>query len=507
MLDRRRFLSLSTLAASAGAVGCAHTRTADPAATRAELPAPRPARLGDGAPRRIIHVVADGMSHGTLSCADQLSRHERNRPLTWINLLQQPDVHTAFMDMRSLDSIVTDSAAASSSWGCGRRVRNGTLNVTSKGRPLLPLMHLFRQAGWKRGLVTTTEVTHATPAGFTVCVDSRGDGAEIAHQYLTRRLDLLLGGAQDHFDPAKRKDKRNLFAEFAWEGYYLAKSRDELQAAPTDQPWLGTFATGHLPYTLDTRSDPQAQKKIPTLAEMVDLALRKLGRHEHFLLQIEGGRVDHGAHNNDAAATLREMIALDEAIDLVVDFQRRHPETLVVMTTDHGTANLGLNGMGDNYRDSPKRFRSLAGIKASFPVILDRLKKSKSEKDSAAILTELTGYKIDARKLTRFLPFVAGKGNPLFDGMKSDTAGLGQLLANHTGISFTSGAHTSDYVPLVAWGPGASRFRGLIRNTDVFEAYTDFASIDYRNPEEPQLADATPPRPIAPENVRDYARV
>jgi alkaline phosphatase len=501
MLHRRRFLELSTLAASAGAAGCAHSR---PLAQAQPAPAPTgtPARLGDGAPRRIIHVVADGMSQGTLSCADQLSRHERGRPLTWIDLLNRPDTRTALMDMRSLDSIVTDSAAASSSWGCGRRVRNGTLNVSSKGRPLLPLMHLFGQAGWKRGLVTTTEITHATPAGFTVCVDSRSDGPEIASHYLTRRLDLLLGGGQEHFDAAKRKDKRNLFAEFQWEGYYVAKTRDEILRAPMDQPWLGTLSASHLPYTLDRRSDPKIEKAVPTLAELVDLALGKLGRHENFLLQVEGGRVDHGAHNNDAAAALREMIALDEAIDRIVEFQRIHPETLVLMTTDHGTANLGLNGMGDNYRDSSKRFRSLAGIKASFPVILKRLKDAKSETQSAAILTELTGYKIDAKKLTQFLPFVAGKGAPLFDGLKSDTSGLGQLLANHTGISFTSGSHTSDYVPVVSFGPGSQRFRGLLRNTDLFEAYTDFASIDYRNPDEPQLAEGR----LTPGPSEDTAR-
>ncbi len=500
MLNRRRFLGVSTLAASAGITAGTQAQVARPAAST-------PTRLGEGAPRRIIHVVADGMSHGTLCCADQFSRIERGKPLTWTRLLNEPGTHSAFMDMRSLDSMVTDSAAASSSWGCGRRVRNGTLNVSSKGKPLQPLMQLFGQAGWKRGLVTTTEITHATPAGFTVSVDSRSQGSDIAVLYLARRLDVFLGGGQNHFDPAKRKDKRNLYSEFLCDGYYVAKTREDLAHAPLDQPWLGTFSGGHLPYTLDRRADANLLKTVPSLAEMVDRALAKLGRHDRFLLQVEGGRVDHGAHNNDAAAALREQVALDEAIDRIVAFQEMHPGTLVVLTTDHGTGNPGLNGMGSDYKDSPKLFRHLSDHKASFSTILGKLKKASSITESGRVLAEYTGYKADERKLLRFLPFLSGKGSPLFDGLKSETSGLGQLLANHTGVSFTSGQHTSDYVSLLAFGPGSDRFRGLIRNTDVFETYTDLAGIDFRNPEEPLLAEAASIQGLSTreENVGEYA--
>lgn len=501
-MNRRRFLGTSTLAASLGGTGCATSR---PQGTTPAKASSLPASLGEGAPRRIIHVVSDGMSHGTLTCADHLSHVVRGRGLAWFELFNRPEARTGLMDVRSLDSIVTDSAASSSAWGCGSRVRNGTLNVDSKGRPLPPLMQLFGEAGWGRGLVTTTEITHATPAGFTVCVGSRASGTEIAEHYLTRRLDVLLGGARDHFDPSKRKDKRNLWSEFRWEGYQVLQNRDDLQAASTRQPWVGTFASGHLPYTLDRMADPKLQKEVPTLAEMVGRALDHLGNRDRFLLQVEGGRVDHGAHNADAASALREQIALDEALDLILAFQAEHPETLVVLTTDHGNANLGLNGMGSDYRDSTRLFRNLADIKASFPVILRKLKAAKSEREAREGLAELTGYKARESKIAQLLPFVNGKGSTLYDLMKSDVAALGQLLANHTGVGFTGTAHTSDYVPVLAIGPGADRFRGLIRNTDIFRHYTDLAGIDYRNPQEPLMAGgAAPDRPRG-ENIAEYA--
>lgn len=505
MLNRRRFLQVSTAAASTGGVFASSSASARPSRSQRQL-TPSPARLGAGAPRRIIHLVADGMSLGTLSCADQLSRLERNRGLAWIELFNRPEAVTALMDMRSLDSLVTDSAAASSSWGSGSRVKNGVLNVNSTGHALIPLMALFGQAGWKRGLVTTTEITHATPAGFTVAISDRGLGEDIADQYLGRRLDLYLGGAQDHFSPAKRKDKRDLWAEFAWAGYRVLRSRSDLEKAPTDQPWLGTFTASHLPFTLDRNHDPELQKTVPTLAEMTARALEKLESAEHFILQVEGGRVDHACHNNDAAGALRDLIAHDEAIEVALRFRERHPDTLVVMTTDHGNANLGLNGTGTSYRDSSKHFKRLGEIRATFPTILKQLKAAKTESESARILQETTGYKVDAKKLTQFLPFVAGKGSALYDPMNSDVAGLGQLLANHLGIGFTGTTHTSDYVPLVALGPGADRFRGMIRNTDVFRNYTDLAAIDYRNPQEPLLAGLTVSLPGPVEDCDAYAR-
>ncbi|MCC6235565.1 MAG: alkaline phosphatase [Verrucomicrobiales bacterium] len=489
MLDRRRFLQASSLATSSVVAGC----TASGASARHSTPkeASRAARLGPGTPRRIIHLVADGMSLGTLSCADQLSLLERKRHLTWINLWSRPDAHTALMDMRSLDSLVTDSAAAASSWGSGCRVKNGTVNVSSKGHKLTPLLSLFGQAGWKRGLVTTTEITHATPAGFTVSVDSRGEQEKIADQYLERRVEVLLGGARDHFDPAKRKDKRDLWAAFAAAGYQVAKTRADLLNASSDLPLLGTFTGGHLPYTLDHQRDRTLRETVPTLPEMAAAALRRLEPHDRFILQIEAGRVDHACHNNDAAGALRDQLTADETLDLVLDFQGRHPETLVIVTTDHGNANLGLNGMGTSYRDSSKAFDRVANVRASFPEILKKLKEATTEKAATAILAETTGYKVDPKKLVQFLPFLSGKGSALFDQMNSDVAALGQLLANHLGVGFVGTTHTSDYVPLIAVGPGSDRFRGMIRNTDVFTNYTSLAAIDFRNPQEPLLAEVT----------------
>ena len=489
-------------------------------------------------------MVADGTSMGTLTGGDYLSHHLRQRGLTWLALCQRPEAHCGLMNMRSLSSMVTDSSAASSSWGSGSRVVNGVVNLLPSGRNLTPLYTLFGQLGWKRGLVTTTEITHATPAGFAASVDSRDSGLMIAAQYLQGQVDVLLGGGRKFFDSRHRTDKRNLKAEFTAHGYQVLETADALANARTSQRWLGTFADSHLPYTIDQLADPKLQALVPTLPMMTRRALEWLGRHEHFILQIEGGRVDHGAHNCDAPAALRELLRFDEALDLVLEFQRQRPDTLVVVTTDHGTGNMGINASGTGYAQSSTSFRKTADVKASFVEIMRQLRRQPpsvisaviededapppaaavvvkapaakkkptaappvhvpSVKEIQTIMLETTGYKVSDRRAGWFRPFLEKKGTTVYETMNSEMVQLGQLLANHISVGWTSGAHTADYVPVTAAGPGAERFAGFLQNTDVFRHYTDLAGIDFRNPAAPMTAALSRQR-SSEENVAEYA--
>src|SRR5690606_27409242 len=129
---------------------------------------------------------------------------------------------------------------------------------------LTPLYKLFAQAGWKTGLVTTAEITHATPAGFATALKSRGDSNAIAAQYFDRKVDVLLGGGTPFFRKSKRSDKRDLRAEFAAAGYSVVHNKKALAEAPIDKPILGTFADGHLPYTVDHIASEKHRNNVPT---------------------------------------------------------------------------------------------------------------------------------------------------------------------------------------------------------------------------------------------------
>jgi alkaline phosphatase len=549
MLSRRSFLSRATVgAASATVIGAPHiARSADQLLTQ---PGQKPGK--------IIHIVSDGMSIGTLSCSDLFSQAHRDRGLSWVKLLSDPRARVGLMNTRSLNSFVTDSAAASSSWGSGSRVTNGALNILPDGRLLTPIYELFGQHQWKRGLVTTAEITHATPAGFAAATKSRDNADIIAAQYLDRKIEILLGGGKPFFSKSKRKDKRDLRNDYATAGYTVVQDLPGLEKARTDTPLLGLFADSHLPYTVDQLSDYKLRASTPTLAQMTRAALTRLEQHDHFILQVEGARVDHAAHNSDAAAAIRDQVALDEAIDLCLDFQKAHPDTLIVITTDHGNSNLGLNGMGGGYRQTPQRFKAIADIKASYPEILKRIQKAgqklkvppttadaedkmdipdpmakvippgdkgkdeepkvNSGSDTVSIyqvepkaiidiIADTTGYKMSARRAALFSKVLSGEYQALYDQMNSTVSQLGQVMANRLGVGWTGNTHTADLVQLVAIGPGSEKFTGVIQNTDIFKHYTRLAGIDYKNPSASLLAAADVEDHHDVEGIAQYALV
>ena len=108
------------------------------------------------------------------------------------------------------------------------------------------------------------------------------------------------------------------------------------------------------------------------------------------------------------------------------------------------------------------------------------------------MVAERTGYKVPDRKAAFLASFFAKQGLSLYEGMNSATLQMGQLMANYYGVGWTGGEHTADFVPLLALGPGAERFRGFIENTDVFHHYLGLAGIDFRNPAAPLLAEGGP---------------
>lgn len=458
-------------------------------------------------PRRIIMLVSDGMSIGTFTAADHFSTLTRGRPTTWMQLLNQPETSQGLMNMRALNAIVPDSAAAASKWGSGSLVVNGAVNHLPDGTGLKTLCDVLGSTGWQRGLVTTTEITHATPAGFAASVSSRDLGETIAEQYLASRVDVLLGGGSDKFDSAKRKDKRDLFADFTKEGYAILRNADELNGAAPDKRWLGVFSPSHIPYVIDQQNDAEHQRKVPTLAAMTRRALERLANADRFFLLVEGGRVDQACHNCDIAAALREQIAFDETIDVALEFQRTHPDTLIVLATDHGCGNPAVNAIGGAYARSSPLFKNVAEIKCSVATILRQLGNEPTVARIQSVFREATGgYEVSERRAALLATFLANKGSVLYDVMNSAVVQIGQLLANHLAVGWTGSTHSADYVLVTARGPGAEHFRGFTNGTQVFDRYLAFAGVDFRNPQLP-ITDGLAFRNAAIEDTEEYQRL
>ncbi len=426
-----------------------------------------------------------------MALADLVKQEEKGEKTHWIKLYESDkDYHRGLMDMASLNSVVTGSASAASSWGSGYRINNGAVNWGPNNEQYKTICEIFRDAGKGTGLVTTTRITHATPAGFGINMPARGMEDEIAAQYSERDFDVLMGGGDRHFSPDKRDDGRDIYSVFEDKNYTIVKDKNELFQASKEGQLLGIFYDSHLPYTVDHRTLPDLQESVPTLSEMTTEALERLDQNSNgFILQIEGGRVDHAAHGNDAAGLIYDQIAFDDAIKEVMDFTEGRDDTLVIITTDHGNANPGLSGLGSGYGDSPKMLRTILDYRHSFEWIYGELDfhwSADSVGDHITVnkVREVVEYAANTKihEDEAIMAFKAFKGEfrAPFRNRQGTEGVLSGILANYNGVSFISTSHTADYVEIAAWGPGSERIPTFVRNTALFDLMVDMADVrDY----------------------------
>lgn len=433
-----------------------------------------------GKAKYIIFMVSDGMSHGTLQMADLMSRRQYGRASKWIELYEQRAVTRGLMDMTTGNSSVPDSAAAASSWGCGQRITNGNINMDDDGNAFEPLLPIFKRNGRKTALVTSAEVTHATPAGFSANVARRGMQDEIADQYLEREFDVILGGGSRHFDAGVREDGRDLFAGFAEKGYKVARTKNELGQPNGFQRTFGVFTERHLPYQLDHDNTPDLVRDVPTLAELSKYALDTLeASGDGFIMQIEGARVDHAAHSMDAAGLIYDQIAFDDALRVAWDFYMQHPnETLIVFTTDHGNANPSLNAAGSGYNDSDLFFDRIQTFTYTNNWIMSGLNESSSVSEIIARVGTATGLDFTRDHARMLQQALRGEFQAAYAMKARPMNVLGDLMSNYTSVAFTGSVHTADYVELAAAGPGSQTLGPITRNTDWFGLMLEAAGIE-----------------------------
>ena len=418
-------------------------------------------------PKNIIFLVSDGMSNGTLTMADMYKREVYGKGTNWLNLYRENKVRRGLMDMASASSLVTDSAAASSSWGGGHRIKNGRINVGNDNEFYTPIWKKFKNAGKKAGCVTTVPITHATPAGFLANSKSRKDQAGIAETYLSEGYDVLMGGGHEYFCAEDRKDGKNMYAAFANKGYDVIKTRQEMFRLANNKPILGVFSKDGLPYTLDQNNSAELQNNIPTLAEMTKTAIDHMkGHHNGFVLQVEGGKVDWAAHANCVGGLVYDQIAFDEAVGVALDFADSNGETLVVITTDHGNSNPGLlygNEANENFLNL-KNFKQtnewiLNGFDADFNVkqVIERIEYANgfaiSREDAVEILSYYNGLEKSDDGLYNYnhLPYKL----------------LSDIQKKHTNVGWIGDNHSADYVELAMYGPGSNGLLPFIKNTDL----------------------------------------
>ena len=314
----RRAAAVPALAAAvlAVALGCAAASRPAPAPTAA-------AAASAVRPRAVVLFIGDGMGFPQLAVTRDLLYGKGERLA-----LERGLPVTGIVSTWSASNFVTDSGAAATALGCGVKTDNREVGRDPGERPLRCIAEVARAHGWRIGYVTTTRITHATPAAFYAHGQRYDDEAGFAPQLLAQAPDLALGGGAGLFLPASaggdRKDGRDLLAAARQAGYTVWTQAAEV-AAPPPARLLGLFARDHLPFELDREGLPEAERP-PSLAALTRLALDVLGREDGgFFLMVEGGRIDHAAHGFDPAGTAAETRAFDRAVEEALAFQRAAP--------------------------------------------------------------------------------------------------------------------------------------------------------------------------------------
>ncbi|MFT2010528.1 alkaline phosphatase [Pontibacter sp. 13R65] len=428
-----------------------------------------------GKAKNIIFLVSDGMSTGTLNMAELLLQRKEGKGTRWLQLYRENKGRRALMDTASADSLVTDSAAASASWGGGMRVNNGSLNIGPKGERPQPILQKFKAAGKAVGCVTTVPITHATPAGFCVNNASRNAQPEIAHDYLKLQFDVMMGGGLEYFSKEKRDDKQDLLQAFRSKAFDVVTNRKEMLQLKGKKPVLGVFHENGLPYALDRANDKQLQEQTPSLAEMTKSAISILKQNNKgFVLQVEAGKVDWAAHANDVGGLLYDQLAFDEAVSIALDFAEQDKETLVIITTDHGNANPGLI----KGSDVNKHFDNIQFFRHTNEWVLQQIKDLKTPASVREVVAESQGitFKIEEAKLL-FDHFNSENDVDIYNPRKLPYKLYADLQRPYTNVGWAGMDHSADFVELVMYGPGSELLPPFVQNYELHNFMLKAASM------------------------------
>ena len=288
-----------------------------------------------GKPKNIILLIGDGM--GVTQVFSGITANGGA-----LNLMNMKQI--GFSKTQSADKYITDSAAGGTALACGVKTYNGAIGVDKDGNKATSILELGEQNGKATGLVSTSAITHATPASFIAHVASRSSYEDIALDFLKTEVDVFIGGGMKHF--SDRQDGKNLIAELEAKNYRVFNNLEEAASVNS-----GNLAVLTAPEHNDVAT--KRQLKLDLATEKAITVLDNNKGKKGFFLMVEGSQIDWGGHQNDAGYVVTEMLDFDRAIAKALEFAVKDRNTLVIVTADHETGGMSLVG-GDIKKGSVK---------------------------------------------------------------------------------------------------------------------------------------------------------
>ncbi len=280
-------------------------------------------------PKNIVLMIGDGMGVTQITAGLYTNRNKLN-----LEQFKVIGLHKSYAS----NNLVTDSAAGATAFSCGIKTYNGAIAVDTDTMPVETILEMAEKNGLATGLVSTSTITHATPASFICHRKVRKMHQENAADFLKTDIDLFVGGGKDHFE--KREDGRNISEELKKKGYVVSDFFQETISKVNMDP-ASPFAF----FTANT--DPvtvaEGRNYLPSISKKSVEFLKERGKEKGFFLMIEGSQIDWGGHANESSYIITEMHDFDKAVGKVLDFAKADGETLVIVTADHETGGYSIN--------------------------------------------------------------------------------------------------------------------------------------------------------------------
>ena len=454
------------------------------------------ASVETAAPKYVFMFIGDGMSSPQTNAAQVYNGDNTSGVIELEELTFTQFPVAGLQYTQDSTSFCPDSASTATSLSSGFKTHSGVIGMgvdkVTAGETIAEKVK--EQLGWKVGIISSVTLNHATPAAYYAHIASRNDYYEIGLQMADSGFDYFAGGS------LLENDDEALYQALEDAGYTVTDDRDTILSLNADSGKVYAVSPnlqddGAMRYQIDMEDEDI------TLAQFVKKGIDVLYNETGFFMMVESGKVDWAGHANDAVANMSETMALDEAVQVALDFAFQHPdETLIVVTGDHETGGMTIGYAATGYNTA---FDILREQKMSY-VAFDELIAQETEAGTLSF-ERLMALVEDAFGLTapgtqNDVPALvmndyeyaklqkayddAMTGNTdgyeesfLYGGYNPISVTLTHIINNKAGIGWTSYAHTGLSVPVYAYGEGAEAFIGAYDNTEVAHKLFDLCNV------------------------------
>lgn len=436
------------------------------------LPGAAFAKEDYGTAKNVIMMIPDGMSVEAATTGRWLKDdYKLSFDFMATGLVRTNNSNTPIADSAPAATAMATGVKTESPFIATRPTEGGmpgaeSFDASKKKFPLATVLEGAERIGKSTGIVSTSNVQHATPADFSAHNPDRNDYQDLAEQQVYQGMEVVLGAGSKHLTAENRKDKEDLISEIKAQGYDYVTNTAEMLNSKSEKIW-GMFASSAMAYDIDR--DPA---KEPELAQMTQKAIDVLSKNENgFFLMVEGSEIDWGAHANDPVGVVSEMKAFDKAVQVAIDFAKKDKNTVIIIAADHGTG-----GMTWGNSDIQKGYD-----KARLEEFVTVLKNAKlTGQGFAAKLNEDRSNIVELFKEAYQITDLTEDEIKSVKEAKDVQKAVGHIVSKRAHIGWTTGGHVGGDVALYCYSTtkDAKVLSGVVHNYEIGKYMENIMGLD-----------------------------